>query len=197
MLAILFLFILLFNVISIVLMYYCLGDLSKKEKFIFIGVGTGIMYILTSIIYLISTNGIEITQVSETGKNLITFLFVPVNAIIVLPILAKSYSKTKFGNLGNDVFIKRGIVLGILLLIVLIVECNYFKNVQEGVVSLIKQNTQVNEKSNNILNNLSANLENQVSVNTLNEIDSNNINQNLLQNNNTNLIENSTVNASE
>ncbi len=179
MLALLLLFILFFNVISIVLMYYCLGDLAKKEKFIFIAVGTGIMYILTSIVYWISTNGIEITEVSETGKNLITFLFVPVNAILVLPILAKSYSKTKFGSLKSDVFIKRGIVLGILLLVVFIIECNYFKNIQEGVVNLIKQNAQTSEKNNNSLNYINENLENEVSANVLN----NSISQNLVQTN--------------
>ena len=192
MLAIIFLFILFFNIISIALMYYCLGDLTKKEKFIFIAVGTGIMYILTSIVYWISTNGIEITEVSETGKNLITFLFVPVNAILVLPILAKSYSKTKFGSLKSDVFIKRGIVLGILLFIVLIVECNYFKNIQEGVVNLIKRNAQtsiennsVNEVNENVLNEISSstneNLENEVNANVLNVVESNS--QNVLQTN--------------
>lgn len=190
MLAILCLFIIFFNLISIALMYYCLGDLTKKEKFIFIAVGTGIMYILTSIVYLISTNGIEITEVSETGKNLITFLFVPVNAILVLPILAKSYAKTKFGNLKHDVFIKRGIVLVILLLIVLIVECNYFKKIQEGVVNLIKQNIQ-SEENNNDFNNINENLENQISANVLNEI-SNNINQNLVQTNE--VLENNIIN---
>ncbi len=183
MLAIIFLFILFFNIISIALMYYCLGDLTKKEKFIFIAVGTGIMYILTSIVYWISTNGIEITEVSETGKNLITFLFVPVNAILVLPILAKSYSKTKFGSLKSDVFIKRGIVLGILLFIVLIVECNYFKNIQEGVVNLIKQNAQTSEENNNSLNYVNENLENEVSEKILNETEVNSINQNLVQTN--------------
>lgn len=183
MLAIIFLFILFFNIISIALMYYCLGDLTKKEKFIFIAVGTGIMYILTSIVYWISTNGIEITEVSETGKNLITFLFVPVNAILVLPILAKSYSKTKFGSLKSDVFIKRGIVLGILLFIVLIVECNYFKNIQEGVVNLIKQNAQTSEENNNSLNYMNENLENEVSEKILNETEVNSINQNLVQTN--------------
>ena len=183
MLAIIFLFILFFNIISIALMYYCLGDLTKKEKFIFIAVGTGIMYILTSIVYWISTNGIEITEVSETGKNLITFLFVPVNAILVLPILAKSYSKTKYGSLKSDVFIKRGIVLGILLFIVLIVECNYFKNIQEGVVNLIKQNAQTSEENNNSLNYVNENLENEVSEKILNETEVNSINQNLVQTN--------------
>ena len=69
------------------------------------------MYILTSIVYWFSTRGIEVTEVSERGKDLITFLFVPINGIIMLPLLAKSYNKLKYGNLDKSVFLKRGAVL--------------------------------------------------------------------------------------
>lgn len=134
------LFILLLNIVSIVLMYYCLGDLGKKEKLIYIAAGVAVMYGLTSFVYWISTKGIEMTQVSETGKDLITFLFVPINGIVVLPILAKSYYKYKIGSLKGNVLRNRGIVLGLLLIILLIIECSYFKNIQEQVVNLIEQN---------------------------------------------------------
>ena len=190
MLAILLFFILILNIVSIVLMYYCLGDLSKKEKFIFIAAGTGIMYILTSIVYWISTNKIEITEVSETGKNLITFLFVPVNAIVVLPIIAKSYAKTKYRKLSNDVFFKRGIVLAVLLLIVLIVECNYFKSIQQQVVDLIKQNSITNQQSysnENNVNYITNNIENEISngIDNINVVEGNNmiINSEIVTNN--------------
>ena len=190
MLAILLFFILILNIVSIVLMYYCLGDLAKKEKFIFIAAGTGIMYILTSIVYWISTNKIEITEVSETGKNLITFLFVPVNAIVVLPIIAKSYAKTKYRKLSNDVFFKRGIVLAVLLLIVLIVECNYFKSIQQQVVDLIKQNSITNQQSysnENNVNYITNNIENEISngIDNINVVEGNNmiINSEIVTNN--------------
>lgn len=173
--AVLLLFILILNIVSIVLMYYCLGDVEKKEKFIFIAVGTGIMYILTSLVYWISTMKIEVTEVSETGKNLITFLFVPVNGLIILPILAKSYAKLKFGSLSNRVFANRVIVLAILLIIVLIFECIYFKGIQEQVVDLIKANSKVEqeEKDTNQLNEASQTNEmaNAVDENSLNAVE--------------------------
>ena len=134
------LFILLLNIVSIVLMYYCLGDLSKKEKLIYIAAGVAVMYGLTSFVYWISTKGIEMTQVSETGKDLITFLFVPINGIIILPLLAKSYYKYKMGSLQGNILRNRGIVLGVILVILLIVECSYFKTIQEQVVSLVEKN---------------------------------------------------------
>ena len=174
--AVLLLFILIFNIVSIVLMYYCLGDIEKKEKIIFIAVGTGIMYILTSIVYWISTMGIEITEVSETGKNLITFLFVPVNGLIILPILAKSYAKLKYGNISNKVFANRILVLAVLLIIILIIECNYFRQIQEQVVNLIKNNaniqqeTNTNQLSDETNNNSLDNLDNQITEDVVNEV---------------------------
>lgn len=174
--AVLLLFILILNIVSIVLMYYCLGDVEKKEKFIFIAVGTGIMYILTSLVYWISTMKIEVTEVSETGKNLITFLFVPVNGLIILPILAKSFAKLKFGSLSNRVFVNRVIVLAILLIIVLIFECIYFKGIQEQVVNLIKVNSKVEQEekdTNQLLDTIDGNslndMANKIDVEVVNE----------------------------
>lgn len=133
------LFIIILNIVSIVLMYYCLADLTKKEKLIYIAAGTALMYILTTIVYWISTRGIEMTEVSEMGKNLITFLFVPINGIIILTLFAKSYYNYKMGGLDGSVLKKRAMVLGVILLIILIIECIYFKNIQEQVVNLINE----------------------------------------------------------
>ena len=44
-------------------MYRCLVNSDRKEKLIFIAAGTALMYILTSIVYWISTRGIEMTEV--------------------------------------------------------------------------------------------------------------------------------------
>ena len=62
--AIVVLFILILNIVSIVLMYYSLKDTPKKEKLVFIAGGTALMYVLTSVVYWISTRDIAITEVS-------------------------------------------------------------------------------------------------------------------------------------
>ncbi len=160
-------FIIILNVVAIVLTYHCLGDLLKKERLVFIVVGLAVMYALTSVVYWISTNGIEITEVSETGKNLITFLFVPINGLVMLPLLAKSYYKYKTGGLDKSVLLKRGAVLGVLLLIVLIFECMYFKNIQEQVVRLIQENQEIQQQENQ--NTLNENVLGQEEQNILNE----------------------------
>lgn len=142
------------------------------------------MYVITSIVYWISTIGIDINEVSETGKNLIIFLFVPVNSLIILPLLAKSYTKLKFGSLEKRIFLKRGIVLSILLIIAIVLECIYFKNIQEEVVNIIKQSMQIEQRNKdtnellsedvkNIDSNKLNNEENQISLNEVNDLQDN------------------------
>lgn len=144
------LFIIIFNLVSIALVYYCLDNMEKKEKVIFIAVGTAIIYVLTSFVYWISTHNVEIKAVSEIGKNLITFLFVPVNGIVILPLLAKSYRKYCTKKLKADKFRNRVIVLAVVLVIILIVECSYFRDIQNSVVKTI-ENQQNAKKEKNIV----------------------------------------------
>lgn len=193
---IILLFILILNIVSIVLMYYSLGDLGKKEKLIYIVVGTAVMYIITSIVYWFSTRGIEVTEVSERGKDLITFLFVPINGIIILPLLAKSYSKLKYGNLDKSVFLKRGIVLAVILLIVLIIECMYFKNIQQQVVNMLNaqgNSIEQQETTNSVLNETTNEVTNQITSTIVNET-TNTISNVQSQNTIDNVVESDTAN---
>ncbi len=132
-------FAILLNVVAIVLLYHCLPDLEKKEKIIFIVVGIAVMYILTSIIYWISSKGVEVQEVSERAKNMITFIFVPLNGIIILPILAKSYNRYIIGDLESDKLRNRIIIMVIALVILMIIECSYFKNIQNGIIQMLQQ----------------------------------------------------------
>lgn len=158
------LFILILNIVSILLMYRSLNDRTPKEKLIYIAMGIAVMYILTSIVYWISTRNIEMTEVSDLGKDLIIFLFVPINGIIVLPLFARSYCKFKGGGISGTVLRNRGTVLGIILLILLIIECVYFENIQNQVVKMITdRNNQVQQETTN---ELSAEQSNEIVNNT-------------------------------
>ena len=197
---IILLFILILNIVSIVLMYYSLGSLEKKEKLLYIVVGTAAMYILTSIVYWFSTRGIEVTEVSERGKELITFLFVPINGIIILPLLARSYNKFKYGSLDKSVFLKRSTVLGVILLIVLIIECIYFKNIQQQVINMLnEQENSVHQQEqvtlNDVLNQTTNEMTNQIDTMIVN--DTTNVITNNVQNQNTQITTNSINNVVE
>ena len=178
------LFILILNVVSILLMYRCLVNSSKKEKLIFIAAGTALMYILTSIVYWISTRGIEITEVSQTGKDLIIFAFVPINGLIILPLFAKSFTKFKDRKISGTVLRNRGIALCAVLLILLIIECIYFKNIQESVMNYITEQNRVQNEQEKLqeqtLSNEIADYMNTIDTNSVdnsdNVIDVENIN---------------------
>ena len=140
MLLILF-FVIILNVVAILLTYHCLANMSNKEKLVFIAGGIAAVYVLTSISYWISSKTIAVEEVSDTVKDIIIFLFVPINSIIILPILAKSYAKYKIGTLGTDLLKKRAMVLILVLLILLVIEYFYFRNIQNKIVATLTENS--------------------------------------------------------
>jgi len=130
------------NVLAIFLIYRFLGtSFEKKEKWIFIAVSIAIMYLLVTIVYWLSTREINLGEAGSTAQNLITFVFVPVNAIIVLPLVASSYKYLKSGRLKPEKFKNRCILLGAILFVILLIEFFYFKNIQTGILNIMQKNT--------------------------------------------------------
>ena len=138
MLAFIYICILILNIVAVLLIYHFLWKgLDKKTKGIFIIVGIAAIYLLVTFVYWIGTQGMNSELNSDMGKNLITFTFVPVNAIIIMPFLAVSFRDWKDGKLKSRPFRNRCILLGIILLIILIIELFYFKDIQNGILSIL------------------------------------------------------------
>lgn len=175
---IILLFVLILNIVAIALTYHSLSDLDKKERAIFVAVGIAIMYMLTSVIYWISTKNVASKDVAETAKNVITFLFVPINAILTLPIIAKSYSKYKIGKLAGDKLRNRIIVLAIPFIIVLIIECSYFADIQNGILEFVKENTKnSNSINSNVVINDTTKIQTNEVTNGISNEESNEVNE--------------------
>ncbi len=158
-------FILILNIVNVFAMYKLLGEnVEKKDKIIFIAVGVAIMYGLVSLVYFLSGIGID-EATSEAGRDLITFTFVPVNGLCTLTFFTSSYKKYKDGKLGIDKLRNRIIVLFVLLVILLIGEFFYFKNIQNNALELFNgqiNNSEVNtevESQNNTEENSETNAE--------------------------------------
>jgi hypothetical protein len=131
--------ILALNLVAIFLTYHFLGkEMDKKAKGIFIIVGIAVIYMLVSLVYWIGTKDIDLGNNESFGKNLITFTFVPVNAIVILPFLASSYKNLQLGKLKSETFRNRCILLGIVLIILLIIEFFYFKDIQTGIYNMLQ-----------------------------------------------------------
>lgn len=154
------LFILLINIVNIFAIYKLLGkDIGNKEKVIFIAVGVAVMYMLVSVVYWLSSIGIN-QNAADVGRDFITFTFVPVNGLCVLTFLSSSYKKYKEGHLKTNILRNRCLVLAVVLIILLIIEFFYFKNIQNNALEMLNNNlnnatntAQNTDQQNNILTN--------------------------------------------
>ncbi len=137
MIVFIYICILALNLITIFLTYRFLGtEFEKKEKWIFVIIGIALMYVTVSGAYWLGTKDLEAT--SSTGQNLITFTFVPINGLLILPWVAKMYRQLKFGKMKTEDFKKRCILFGVLLLVILILEVFYFNDIQSGILNIVQ-----------------------------------------------------------
>ena len=137
--AIIYICILLLNLIAVFMVYKFLGtELEKKEKMLFIVVGIAIMYLTVSFTYWLSTKNIDLNISNDMGNNLIVFTFVPINGIITLPFMANSYKCYKNGRLKLKKYKNRIILISVILIIALVFEFFYFKDIQNGILNIIQ-----------------------------------------------------------
>lgn len=123
------------NAIAITLVYQFVKELPKMEKIIFIGVSFAIMYVLVSISYWISGFGIE-KNINEGLKNFITYIFVPVNVIILIPFIARKYYKWRQNEIDKESLIKRIIIVSIIGVLILTVETIYIKQIKKNIEAM-------------------------------------------------------------
>lgn len=163
------LFVVILNALCIFLMFKFLKNIDKKEKFIFIVAGVAIVYVLTLFAHWVSTIGLDEMYKTGTGKDLVIFLFAPINGLIVLPALANSYYSYKENKLSLNILFKRVSVLLIPLIIAVVLECIFIKNVQVPVTNMVSESRKfkyeeyVNEIENNKI------IENDISNEVIND----------------------------
>lgn len=136
------------NAIAITLIYQFVKRLEKMDAIIFIASSVAIIYIGVSIIYWISGFGID-SRINEAAKNFITFLFVPINVIVLVPFVAGKYAKYKTNKISKREYVERLIKVIVVGVIILIVECIYFKHMKTNIKILntnIEQSVQENNK---------------------------------------------------
>lgn len=156
------------NALAIGIVYQFIKKLENKQKLIIIAMSIVIMYILISITYWISGFGID-ESIHEATKNFITYLFVPVNMILFVPYIAYQYMKLKAKQIKQEDFIKKVMIMGLLLIIVLVMEYFYFKNVQNNINIIGDNLEQTNIKDKNELENQNV-IGNEIANEIINEI---------------------------
>ena len=145
------LFILVANVVGLLLVYHSFDKrIDKNKKFMYTMICFGVMYILTLIIYFFSSIGINNENVSESSRNLITFTFVPINTIVLLPILIRSFNNKKTNKITMEQLNRTTIIMIIIAIALIIIEFFSFKNIQKGIIQIF--NERQNEANMNLVN---------------------------------------------
>ena len=115
---------------------------SNKAKIGFIILGLFIIAVSTLITFYISKSGVNYENVSmiKNIRNVLLAVFIPVNGLILMPYLGRQLSKIGAGEITQEAFKRRLIILAIICLAVLIFECMYFKRTQLGILEMINKN---------------------------------------------------------
>ena len=123
-------------IILIALIWNRLSDLEPNQKILTCIASLSICIVFTLIIFSISSNGIE--YINKEQKSIITRTFVaifaPINGIIFIPYLAKIRSEAQCGNIDKKQTKRTLIILLILLILGTIIQINYFKTIQLGII---------------------------------------------------------------
>ena len=156
---IIFLFILVANVIAFLLIYNSFNkNVEKTKQLLYTMISMGIVYIVVLVIYFFSSIGLS-KEVTSQAKEMITFSFVPVNSIIILPFLIRSFNKRKNKEITTEQLNRRTIIMIIIAIALIIGEFFYFRNIEKGIIDI------ANEKQNIITNNVENNEEPSITYN--------------------------------
>ncbi len=130
-------------ILYIILISFSLHNLSlvesNKVKVAYIIIGLLMMLICTFITYIISSRGVEYSDIELIKKirNMLLLVFIPVNGLIIMPYLANLLSKIGLNQITQEKFKKRIIILGVIFIIILIFESSYFRSTQLGIINMI------------------------------------------------------------
>ena len=141
---------LLANAVAIALIYQFVKRDDKRSQIIFMAISFGIIYIAVSIIYAISGIGID-KSVNEAAKNYMTFLFVPIDVILLVPFVATKYVKYRAKKIKKEELVKRIIIITLIGIVILTIECFAFKNMKQNIKTInqnIEQTQQTNKENN-------------------------------------------------
>ena len=96
------------------------------------------MYIVTMITFNISKTGItyENAQMEKDIGNILILIFAGLNSLIVLPYLSKLLSRINDEDIEKNQVSKRVMVIIVVLILCLIMESGYLKDIQNGIINV-------------------------------------------------------------
>jgi hypothetical protein len=127
-------------IIAIIIVYTNIYEFKKDGKLKFIIIGIIVVFLMTWFIVLIGSNGIQAENDNfiKVAKKTSVLLFAPINTILTLPYLGNLLNKYKQKRLTDEKLKKKLIIFAIIFFIIVIIEKNYIKNFEIGLLNSIK-----------------------------------------------------------
>ena len=128
--------------LAIIWTWNSLGEIEKPKKIAVIVIGVLITYIITTIVFAISKNGIDYQSIMGENeiKMAITAIFTGLNLLILLPYISKQLNKIHEGEIEQKEFLRKMAILAIIFIICMWIECGYVKNTQAGILRIYQLN---------------------------------------------------------
>lgn len=169
-------FIIVANLIAILLTYYSFNkSIEKTKRLLYTMISVGVMYILILIVYSFSSIGIA-KKASSAAKDMITYTFVPVNTILVLPFMIRSFNKRKENEITTSQLNMRATIVLIITIVILVSEFFYFRKIQQGIIDIYNQKQNMESQNSSQASQNLQNTENQNISNTYQNIEENMVN---------------------
>lgn len=118
--------------------WHNLGSIDRTRKVLILIISLIVLFIITFILFNISKQDVSYNNEQEMNdvRNVLVVLFTFINALIVMPIVAKTISKLRENEITIEQAKKRFIVILIVFAIILIFECGYMKNIQQQILNI-------------------------------------------------------------
>ena len=134
---------LIIAVLFVVLIFWTWNNTKEfeetSERITFIVIGIVIVAVITLIYFAISKVGITYptAEMVKQVRKIAILLFTPLNGFLSLPHIASLKMKIKMKSENNSKLKKKIIILGIIFIVATIVEINYMKEFQNGIIHML------------------------------------------------------------
>ena len=124
-------------IMAIIMISTNIYEFEKEKKAQFIVIGIIIIIIFTWIIVILSSMGLRVENKAyiKIAKTSSVLIFAPINTILALPYLGNTMNKLKQKRLISGQVKKRVLILIGVLVIIDIIEVNYIKSFELGMLS--------------------------------------------------------------
>ena len=136
---IIFITIIIMYAILLAWSFHSLVNMEIPKKILVIAVILIITYIFTYITYTISKQAINYQneEIMSYVKNVLLLIFTGINGFITMPFLCKQIEGYYQENITQSDLAKKILITLIVLIVLLVLECGYMTNTQQGIIGII------------------------------------------------------------